>query len=60
LEAWTKALDEGYGIDLIYLDYRKAFDTVPHACLIEKLMSLGISGRPKLLIALQIFCICGR
>jgi len=45
LEAWTKALDEGYGIDLIYLDYRKAFDTVPHARLIEKLISLGISGK---------------
>jgi len=45
LEAWTKALDEGYGIDLIYLDYRKAFDTVPHACLIEKLKWLGISGK---------------
>jgi len=36
LEAWTKALDEGYGIDVIYLDYRKAFDTVPHLRLIEK------------------------
>ena len=42
LEAWTKALDDGYGIDLIInLDYRKAFDTVPHACLIEKLKVTG-------------------
>ena len=38
-------MDEGYGIDLIYLNYRKAFDTVPHARLIEKLKSLGISGK---------------
>jgi len=42
LEAWTKALDDGYGIDLIInLDYRKAFDTVPHARLIEKLKVTG-------------------
>ena len=27
LEIWTKALDEGYGIDVIYLDHRKA---LPH------------------------------
>ena len=38
LEEWTKALDEGYGIDVIYVDYRKAFDSVPHKRLIEKLM----------------------
>jgi len=45
LEAWTKALDEGYGIDVIYLDYRKAFDTVSHSRLIEKLKVYGISGK---------------
>ena len=45
LEAWTKALDEGYGIDVIYLDYRKAFDTVSHPHLIEKLKVYGISGK---------------
>ena len=28
LECWTKALDDGYGLDIIYLDYRKAFDSV--------------------------------
>jgi len=30
LEEWTEALDEGYGIHAIFLDYRKPFDTVPH------------------------------
>jgi len=45
MEAWTKALDEGYGIDVIYLDYRKAFDTVSNPRLIEKLKAYGISGK---------------
>jgi len=36
-ESWTKALDEGYGLDIIYLDYRKAFDTVPHQKILLKL-----------------------
>jgi len=44
LENWTKALDEGYGLDVVYLNYRKAFDSVPHRRLIEKLRSIGING----------------
>jgi len=27
LECWIQALDDGYGLDIIYLDYRKAFDS---------------------------------
>ena len=45
LESWTRILDEGYGIDVIYLDYRKAFDTVPHTRLIEKVKAMGINGK---------------
>jgi len=44
LECWTKALDDGYGLDIIYLDYRKAFDNVPHKRLIKKLKTYGITG----------------
>ena len=44
LECWTKALDDGYGLDIIYLYYRMAFDSVPHKRLIEKLKTYGITG----------------
>ena len=36
LEDWTKALDSGYSIDIIYLDYQKTFDMVPHKRLSNK------------------------
>ena len=36
-ESWTTALDEGHGIDVLYLDYLKAFDTVSHEQLLKKL-----------------------
>ena len=42
LEAWTRLLDAGIGVDVVYLDYRKAFDTVPHGRLIRKLGSMGL------------------
>ena len=37
MESWTKALDRGESIDVAYLDFMKAFDTVPHKRLIGKL-----------------------
>ena len=37
------ALDNGFSIDSIYLDYMTAFDTVPHKRLIYKLRMNGIS-----------------
>ena len=45
LEAWTEALDHGYGVDAVYLDYMKAFDRVPHKRLMEKLHGYGIHGK---------------
>jgi len=44
LETWTKWLDEGTAVDCIYLDYKKAFDSVPHERLLLKLQNLGIRG----------------
>ena len=35
-------MDEGSPVDIIYLDFQKAFDKVPHQILILKLKSHGI------------------
>ena len=53
LDAWTNTLDEGGNIDAIYLDFAKAFDTVPHKRLLVKLHGYGISG--KLLAWIEAF-----
>ena len=42
LETWTSALDKGICIDAIYLDFSKAFDSVPHKRLLLKLKGYGI------------------
>ena len=41
LDEWTEALDNGTGVDCIYMDYQKAFDTVPHNRLVSKLSAYG-------------------
>ena len=42
LDKWTEVLDNGGIIDIVYMDFQKAFDTVPHKRLIEKLKFYGI------------------
>ena len=42
LEEWTEAIDKGHGVDCVYMDYQKAFDTVPHKRLISKLKSYNL------------------
>ena len=39
LDDWTEALETGGRIDVIYTDFEKAFDKVPHKRLISKLGS---------------------
>jgi ribonuclease P/MRP protein subunit RPP40 len=44
LEEITFQLDEGKPVDLIYLDFAKAFDKVPYQRLFKKLTAHGIGG----------------
>jgi len=45
MEDFSLFIEEGCNIDIIYLDFRKAFDTVPHKRLLEKIKSYGINGK---------------
>ena len=44
IHSWMKSLDNKKAVDAIYLDFSKAFDTVPHKRLIHKLKMYGIQG----------------
>ena len=45
MEDVTKAIDQGDEVDIIYLDFSKAFDKVPNRRLLMKLKSYGIRGK---------------
>ena len=44
IKEWQKNLDDSIPTDVVYLDFRKAFDTVPHKKLLYKLSKYGIKG----------------
>ena len=53
MEDWTKSLQDGVPIDVVYLDFSKAFDSVPYMRLLVKLQAHGIKS--KLLNWIQSF-----
>ena len=44
LDRWTEILDRGGCVDVIYCDFKKAFDTVPHRRLMSVLEYYGVTG----------------
>ncbi len=45
IEEWVDILEEGYPMDVIYLDFKKAFDSVSHWRLLKKLKTYDIEGK---------------
>ena len=44
VEEWFSSLDKSIPVDAAYLDFRKAFDSVPHKRLVSKLYGYGVRG----------------
>ena len=45
LNVWTEALMHNIPIDILYMNYSKAFETVPHQRLLCQVESFGITGK---------------
>ena len=45
MEKLSKLVDEGHNVDVVYCDFSKGFDVVPHKRLLAKCEGLGIRGK---------------
>ena len=45
LETLTRLINEGHCVDVLYLDFAKAFDKVPHGKLLDNCRGLGVGGK---------------
>ena len=43
-EDWRRALDNNHTVGIVFVDFRKAFDSISHPLLLKKLQGLGIAG----------------
>ena len=56
MEDWASTMDEGKGLDIIFLDYQKAFDTVPQRKLAVKLGAYGLKGKVNVVPLCHCMC----
>ena len=45
MEEWTRIIEDKGSIDCIFMDFMKAFDSVPHKRLLHKLRGYNITGK---------------
>ena len=43
-ETWKKAIDDGFKVGVLFVDFKKAFNRINHDVLKAKLQAAGISG----------------
>jgi hypothetical protein len=43
-EDWRRALDDNLVVGVVFVNFRKAFDSISHPVLLRKLQELGVSG----------------